>query len=201
MRLNLIISSALTLAVGAGWWGLPTVEIYAEEGVTSGHGTGQGQQSPNVFRQHGYAKGQGRGQGLGPGLGHGPMGRVFEQFRSIDKNSDGLISPDEATVRRERVFTSMAGKDKGFLTLEQFLLPAQRTTVNKDASHKGFQDLRYAGLQARRKHQFKAMDQKNDGKVTKEEFLTAGKKRFEEGDLDKDGYLSAWEYSRLHHRF
>jgi len=31
--------------------------------------------------------------------------------------------------------------------------------------------------------------------------MAAGKKRFEESDLDKDGYLTAWEFSQKHHRF
>lgn len=202
MRTRLIASSVLAVAMGVGGGSVSPMAVHAEEGMTPGHGTGQGQQSPNVFRQHGYAKGQGRGQGLGPGIGHGPMGRVFEQFRSIDKNSDGLISPDEAAARRERMFTTMAGKGTGDLTLEKFALPPHPETIGKKGNdHKGFQDLRYTGLQARKKHQFKVMDQNNDGKVTKEEFLAGGKKRFQESDLDKDGFLSAWEYNHQHHRF
>ena len=202
MRTQLMMSSMFAIAVGVGGLSISPMPVYAEEGTTSGHGTGQGQQSPNVFRQHGYTKGQGRGQGLGPGVGHGPMGRVFEQFRSIDKNGDGLISPDESAARREKMFSTMAGKGSGELTLEKFSLPTQPETVGKKGSdHKGFQDLRYAGLQARKKHQFKLMDQNGDGKVTKDEFLAGGKKRFQESDLDQDGFLSAWEYNHQHHRF
>jgi hypothetical protein len=94
----------------------------------------------------------------------------------MDKNGDALISPDEAAARRERIFASLTGKGGetgkgggmgeaggGDLTLQKFSLPPQPEKVAKVGNHKGFQDLRYTGLQARRKHQFKLMDQNNDG--------------------------------------
>jgi hypothetical protein len=181
-------------------------ETLAAEGTGSDQGTGQPQQSLDLSKKHGPAKGKGQGLGTGPGTGHGSGGRVFEMFRSIDTNKDGLISADEAAARREKVFQSLVGKDGDSLTADKFLLPSDRASAKKVSKpskdgHKGFEELSYAGLQARKKQVFKAMDQDSDGKVTKDEFMAAGKKRFEESDLDKDGYLTAWEFSQKHHRF
>ena len=123
-------------------------------------------------------------------------------FRSIDKNGDGLITQDEAAGRREKTFEQLAGKGAQALTMEKFSLqPQPKQAKASDDSHMGFQDLRYVALQTRRKQVFKSMDQNGDGKVTKEEFMAAGKKRFETNDLDKDGHLTAWEFDKQHQRF
>ncbi|HJT20121.1 MAG TPA: EF-hand domain-containing protein [Nitrospira sp.] len=197
--------SSIMLSFALGLGSIPLfLPAQAAESAGSGQGTGQPQQS--LSQKNGPAKGKGQGAGTGPGIGHGPAGRVFEMFRSIDTNGDGLISADEAAARREKVFQSLAGKDGDGLTAEKFVPPAGTAGAKKVSKtgkdgHKGFQELRDAGLQAHKKQVFKTMDQNNDGKVTKEEFMAAGKKRFDESDLDKDGHLTAWEFSQQHQRF
>ena len=197
---------SLSFAFAFGSMSIP-IHTLAAEGAGSDQGTGQPQQSLDLSKKHGPAKGKGQGPGTGPGTGHGTGGRVFEMFRSIDTNKDGLISGDEAAARREKVFQSLVGKDGDSLTADKFLLPANQASAkkvsktSKKEGHNDFQELSYAGLQARKKQVFKSMDENNDGKVTKDEFMAAGKKRFEESDTDKDGYLTAWEFSQKHHRF
>jgi len=200
--------SSIFLSFAFALGGMPiSFAALAAEGTGPDQGSGQPQQSLDLSKKHGPAKGKGQVPGTGPGTGHGSGGRVFEMFRSIDTNGDGLISADEAAARREKVFQSLVGKNGDSLTADKFLLPANQASAkkvsktSKKEGHKDFQELSYAGLQARKKQVFKSMDQDSDGKVTKDEFMAAGKKRFEESDLDKDGYLTAWEFSQKHHRF
>src|SRR6476620_5729683 len=147
----------------------PSLDALAADDSGSGQGTGQSQQSLDLTKKHGPAKGKGQGLGTGPGTGHGSGGRVFEMFRSIDTNKDGLISWDEAAARREKVFQSLVGKDGDSLTADKFLLPANQppakkvSKTSKKEGHNDFQELSYAGLQARKKQVFKSMDENNDG--------------------------------------
>ncbi|MBL8789243.1 MAG: EF-hand domain-containing protein [Rhizobiales bacterium] len=53
---------------------------------------------------------------------------------------------------------------------------------------------RMARMQERKKARFPEMDANKDGKVTKEEFLAAGKARFAAADADKDGKVTPWEF-------
>ena len=51
-------------------------------------------------------------------------------------------------------------------------------------------DRRRQNKQAR----FQAIDQDDDGDVTKEEFLTAAESRFQASDRDQNGTVTPWEF-------
>lgn len=49
-------------------------------------------------------------------------------------------------------------------------------------------------MQDRKKARFTEMDTDKSGKVSKAEFLTAGKARFDAAVTDKDGRVTPWEF-------
>jgi hypothetical protein len=125
--------------------------------------------------------------GRGPDDGPGFMMR----FGVIDDNDDGRISDEEAAAQREAVFVAMDADDDGELTQEEYM-------EVRMGPGEGRNEERRKARQEAKLARFKPMDSDNSGKVSKAEWMAAGKKRFEDADADKDGVVTPWEFRSQH---
>ncbi|WP_429818388.1 hypothetical protein [Ensifer sp. B1-9] len=96
-----------------------------------------------------------------------------------------MISDDEAAAEVESVFAAMDGDDDGELTEDE------RMSVRMGPGG----DLTAARQKQERKNtRFGEMDDDKNGKISKMEFMAAGKARFEAADTDKDSLMRPWEF-------
>lgn len=121
----------------------------------------------------------------GGGMGRGMM----ERFQTLDSDSNGQVTPQEAGDWREAVFLAMDADEDGKLTKEEYM--AVQMGRGADPAQRG---PRYAEHQAEKAARFTQMDDNSDGFVTKEQFLADGKARFVVADLDKSGTLTQQEF-------
>lgn len=122
---------------------------------------------------------RGEGREDGPGF--------LQRFEAIDANDDGRISDDEAAAQRESVFLAMDADDDGELTEEEYM------TVRMGPGE-GRNEERRKQREEQKRSRFKPMDVDTSGKVSKGEWMTAGKARFAAADGDKDGVVTPWEF-------
>ena len=115
----------------------------------------------------------------------------MRMLRIIDGNGDGVISDDEAASRVEGVFYAMDADNSGDVTEAEFMAVRMGPGEGRNAD-------RMARMQDWKKSRFAEMDTDKDGKVTKEQFLAAGKARFASADTDKDGKVTPWEFRAQH---
>lgn len=127
-----------------------------------------------------------RGWGWRDGPGPGMM-MMMGRMGAIDTNDDGIISDDEAAAQVEAVFAAMDGDDDGELTVEEYMSVRM-------GPRWGYNPERQKLMQERKKARFAEMDTDKNAKVSKAEFILAGKARFEAADSDKDGKITPWEF-------
>lgn len=132
----------------------------------------------------GWVPGRGQGQGM---MNGGFMSRLAQ----IDSNDDGVISDDEAAAQVESVFLAMDADDDGELTEEEYM-------TLRMGPGQGLNAERQKQMQERKRARFAPMDADKNGKVSKAEFIAAGKARFEAADTDGDGKVSPWEFRAQH---
>lgn len=113
----------------------------------------------------------------------------------IDANADGVIGDDEAASRVEGVYYAMDADSSGDITEAEYMAVRMG---RGDRMGEGRNKDRQAQMQERKKARFVEMDADKDGKVTKEQFLAAGKARFAAADTDKDGKVNPWEFRSQH---
>ncbi len=136
------------------------------------------------------------GQGWGQGWGRGRMGQeggqgAMRRFEIIDANDDGRISDDEAAAQRESVFMAMDADDDSELTEEEYM----EVRMGGD---EGRNEERMKQRQEAKRARFAPMDADKSAKVSKVEFMAAGKARFTDADGDKDGMVTPWEFRSGH---
>lgn len=122
----------------------------------------------------------------GGGMGRGMM----ERFQTLDADSNGQVTSEEAGDWHEAVFLAMDADEDGKLTEEEYM--SVQMGRGADPAQRG---PRYAERQAEKAARFTQMDDDSDGFVTKEQFLANGRARFVDADRDKSGTLTSQEFA------
>ena len=111
----------------------------------------------------------------------------MNRMGAIDTNDDGFISDDEAADQVEAMFTMMDADDDGELILDEFMSVRMGPRFGRHA-------MRQKMMQEHKQARFAEMDADKNSKISKVEYIAAGKARFEAADSDKDGKVTPWEF-------
>ena len=96
-----------------------------------------------------------------------------QQFDRLDANHDGIVDHDEFVAPAKQALDRAS--------------PARKDSVQRSLD--------------RRETLFHTLDQRGDGKLTKDEYLAAVRQHFAEIDTRKDGKVTADELRAAHHGF
>lgn len=109
-------------------------------------------------------------------------------FSVIDTDADGAITPEELDAARDNAFVRLDADADGVVTMReaQAAFAANPAAPPEAVASDPQVERRYAGL-----------DLDGDGRVTREEFLAAGRARFEEADTNRDGRLTPDEFAAV----
>ena len=111
------------------------------------------------------------------------------QFKAMDANHDGRLSPDEHAAGAKKMFDAMDADKDGKVTAAEMDAAHQKMTGKKAAAN----DLSSA-------EKIKAIDKNGDGILTADEHAAGSKAMFDRMDTDKDGFLSEAELAAGHAR-
>lgn len=116
-------------------------------------------------------------------------GRRFQRrsFVAIDANDDGKVTAEEASAHIEMMFLRIDTDEDGVIVEDEF-------TAFRRGPGRGLNKERQAARVKFKKERFAALDADKDEKVTRVEFLEAGRQRFADADADNDGKVTPWEY-------
>lgn len=97
-------------------------------------------------------------------------------FEAADTNDDGMVVRDEFIAARAELFARMDRNSDGFID--------EADRAEHEAEHR-------RGERGKRRHA--RMDSDGDGKLSKDEFVSAGTPLFDRMDTDHDSVLSSAE--------
>lgn len=109
------------------------------------------------------------------------------QFKAMDKNSNGRLSPDEHATGAKKMFDAMDATKDGKVTAAEMDAAQERVTGKKA----GAKELSSA-------EKIKVVDTDRDGILTADEHASGSKTMFGRMDTDKDGSISQAELAAGH---
>jgi len=109
------------------------------------------------------------------------------QFKAMDLDGDGRLTPAEHAAGARRMFVAMDANGDGKVTAAEMDAAQEKITGRKA----GPSDMSSAD-------KIKVVDADGDGILTADEHATASRAMFEKMDTDKDGFVSKAEFAAGH---
>lgn len=120
---------------------------------------------------------------------HPSEGLVDAQFKAMDTDGDGRLSPDEHAAGAKRMFDAMDADKDGTVTIAEM-----------DAAHKNVPGKEPKSTDLSSIEKIKVVDKNGDGLLSAEEHAAGSKRMFSKMDVDRDGFLSRAELTAGHEK-
>ena len=109
------------------------------------------------------------------------------EFKAMDRNGDGKISPEEHATQAKSMFETMDTNKDGIVTAAEM-----------EASHSKITGRKEAKTEMTAAEKIKAIDTNADGMLSAAEHANGAKSMFQKMDTDGDGYLTLAEFEAGH---